>query len=133
VEGGGAIVAALSPQNGGGPGSTWKWTGSVWQPLEAGAHGSVSAAVYDQARARLAIVPSDDQQVWELAPAPCACYPNCDASTAAPILNVLDFNCFLNSFAAGQPYANCDSSTAPPVLNVLDFNCFLNRFTAGCP
>jgi len=30
-------------------------------------------------------------------------------------------------------YPNCDNSTAPPVLNVLDFNCFLNRFTAGCP
>jgi hypothetical protein len=30
-------------------------------------------------------------------------------------------------------YANCDCSTAPPRLNVLDFNCFLNRFAAGCP
>jgi serralysin len=62
-----------------------------------------------------------------------SCYANCDASTAAPILNVLDFSCFLNKFAAGDPYANCDSSTAPPVLNVLDFSCFLNKFAAGCP
>jgi hypothetical protein len=61
-----------------------------------------------------------------------ACYPNCDGSTAPPILNVLDFNCFLNRFGAGDSYANCDGSTAPPVLNVLDFNCFLARFTAGC-
>jgi hypothetical protein len=61
------------------------------------------------------------------------CYPNCDGSTAAPILNVLDFNCFLNKFSAGDPYANCDNSTAPPILNVLDFNCFLNKFSAGCP
>nr|HET9185987.1 hypothetical protein [Solirubrobacterales bacterium] len=30
-------------------------------------------------------------------------------------------------------YANCDGSTIAPVLNVLDFNCFLNRFAAGCP
>jgi DNA-binding beta-propeller fold protein YncE len=30
-------------------------------------------------------------------------------------------------------YANCDGSTIVPVLNVLDFNCFLNRFSAGCP
>jgi hypothetical protein len=29
--------------------------------------------------------------------------------------------------------ANCDCSTAPPVLNVLDFNCFVNRFGQGCP
>ena len=29
------------------------------------------------------------------------CYPNCDASTTSPCLNVLDFGCFLNRFAAG--------------------------------
>jgi glucose/arabinose dehydrogenase len=62
-----------------------------------------------------------------------ACYANCDGSTATPALNVLDFNCFLNAFASGDPYANCDASTAPPVLNVLDFNCFLNRFAEACP
>jgi hypothetical protein len=61
------------------------------------------------------------------------CYANCDQSTTAPVLNVLDFNCFLNAFSAGASYANCDNSTQPPVLNVLDFNCFLNRFSAGCP
>ncbi len=60
------------------------------------------------------------------------CYPNCDASTAPPTLNVLDFSCFLNSYAAGDSYANCDGSTTAPVLNVLDFACFLNRFAAGC-
>ena len=61
------------------------------------------------------------------------CYANCDLSTTSPILNVLDFSCFLNKFAAGDSYANCDNSTTPPVLNVLDFSCFLNRFAAGCP
>jgi hypothetical protein len=60
------------------------------------------------------------------------CYANCDQSTAAPILNVLDFSCFLNQFAAGDTTANCDGSTAEPVLNVLDFSCFLNQFAAGC-
>ena len=29
-------------------------------------------------------------------------------------------------------YSNCDGSTSPPVLNVNDFICFLNRFAAGC-
>ena len=62
----------------------------------------------------------------------CTCYPNCDGSTTAPVLNVLDFSCFLNRFAAGDAYANCDNSTSPPVLNVLDFSCFLNKFAAGC-
>ncbi|MEX2217262.1 MAG: GC-type dockerin domain-anchored protein, partial [Phycisphaerales bacterium] len=61
------------------------------------------------------------------------CYPNCDGSTTAPILNVQDFGCFLSRYAAGDPYANCDGSTQPPVLNVQDFGCFLTRYAAGCP
>ncbi len=60
------------------------------------------------------------------------CYANCDGGTTAPVLNVLDFSCFLNKFAAGDPYANCDGSTTVPVLNVNDFSCFLNKFAAGC-
>ena len=63
---------------------------------------------------------------------PAPCYANCDNSTTPPVLNVLDFGCFLNRFAANDTYANCDGSTTPPVLNVLDFGCFLNRFAAGC-
>jgi hypothetical protein len=64
---------------------------------------------------------------------PPPCYANCDQSTAHPCLNVQDFICFLNRFAAADTYANCDLSTTPPTLNVLDFGCFLNRFGAGCP
>jgi hypothetical protein len=60
------------------------------------------------------------------------CYVNCDHSAVQPCLNVLDFGCFLNKFAAGDTYANCDGSTQDPVLNVLDFGCFLNRFASGC-
>ena len=33
---------------------------------------------------------------------------------------------------AAACWANCDNSTTAPVLNVLDFSCFLNRFAAGC-
>ncbi len=61
-----------------------------------------------------------------------SCYANCDGSTSPPVLNVLDFNCFLNRFASGDPGANCDRSTVAPTLNVLDFVCFLNSFAAGC-
>jgi hypothetical protein len=61
------------------------------------------------------------------------CYPNCDASTTPPVLNVADFTCFLQRFAAGDAYSNCDGSTTPPVLNVADFTCFLQRFAGGCP
>jgi hypothetical protein len=62
-----------------------------------------------------------------------ACYANCDGSSAAPVLNVNDFICFQNLFAAGDPAANCDRSTSPPALNVNDFVCFQSRFAAGCP
>ena len=68
---------------------------------------------------------------WAVPP-PIACYPNCDNSTNTPILNVADFACFLNAFAAGATYANCDNSTNTPILNVADFACFLNAFAAGC-
>jgi hypothetical protein len=67
-----------------------------------------------------------------MGPAGSVCYANCDHSTTAPTLNVLDFTCFLNSFASGSAYANCDGSTTSPVLNVLDFTCFLNAFASGC-
>ncbi|MFN0131525.1 MAG: hypothetical protein ACKVW3_03180, partial [Phycisphaerales bacterium] len=69
------------------------------------------------------------------------CYANCDGSVIAPTLNVNDFACFQNRFAAASSlpaaqqltdYANCDQSTIPPVLNVNDFTCFLNKFAAGC-
>jgi hypothetical protein len=60
------------------------------------------------------------------------CYANCDHSTAAPVLNVADFTCYLQRYAAGDLYSNCDSSTVPPLLNVVDFVCFLTRYAAGC-
>jgi hypothetical protein len=60
------------------------------------------------------------------------CYANCDGSTQEPVLNVGDFTCFLQRFAAGESYANCDSSTVVPVLNVGDFTCFLQSYATGC-
>ncbi|MFN0131755.1 MAG: agmatine deiminase family protein [Phycisphaerales bacterium] len=64
---------------------------------------------------------------------PPVCYANCDGSSSVPILNVNDFICFNNLFAAGDTRANCDGSTSAPTLNVNDFTCFLNAFAAGCP
>jgi hypothetical protein len=63
----------------------------------------------------------------------CSCYANCDNSTVTPVLNINDFVCFLNAFAAGDPYANCDGSSVSPVLNINDFVCFQNAIAAGCP
>jgi uncharacterized membrane protein len=64
---------------------------------------------------------------------PPPCYANCDGSSTTPVLNVADFTCFLQRFAAGDTYANCDNSTTAPTLNVADFTCFLQQFAAGCP
>lgn len=61
------------------------------------------------------------------------CWPNCDHSTTAPMLNAADFSCFLQAFAAHDPWANCDSSTTAPVLNVADFTCFLGAIARPCP
>jgi hypothetical protein len=63
---------------------------------------------------------------------PSVCYPNCDGSTTPPVLNVMDFACFMNRYSAQDPYANCDGSTTPPVINVQDFTCFMNAYTIGC-
>ena len=52
-------------------------------------------------------------------PTPCTsgalCYADCDGSGQ---LNINDFICFMNNYAAGNPCANCDATTTPPVLNV---------------
>jgi hypothetical protein len=63
---------------------------------------------------------------------PAGCYANCDSSTTIPFLNVNDFVCFQQQFAAGASFANCDGSTTAPVLNVNDFVCFQQQFAAGC-
>jgi uncharacterized membrane protein len=39
---------------------------------------------------------------------------------------------WIASLPSGSCYANCDGSTAQPILNVADFTCFLQRFAAGC-
>jgi hypothetical protein len=87
--------------------------------------------------------PSTARNRFEIVGSPASqCYANCDGSTTPPILNVEDFSCFINEFAAAQNlphqqqlthYANCDQSTTPPVLNVEDFSCFINKFATGCP
>ena len=74
----------------------------------------------------------DGAVLWTGCAAP-QCYANCDRSTLSPKLNVLDFICFLNKFAANDPYANCDQSTITPAINISDFVCFLDKFAAGCP
>jgi hypothetical protein len=62
------------------------------------------------------------------------CYADCDMMTGPGVLDIFDFLCFGNLFAAGQPYAcDCDLSTGPGICDIFDFLCFGNAFAAGCP
>jgi photosystem II stability/assembly factor-like uncharacterized protein len=109
-------------------GATWVKDGADLPNVNIGdlqidrTHNTLSAGTYGRGLWRM-ILPTP----------PSPCYANCDGSTTAPILNVADFTCFLQRFAAGESYANCDESTQPPVLNVADFTCFLQSFATGCP
>jgi hypothetical protein len=111
--------------------------GSV-QAQGGGVYSATITAGLQGGLARLRILASDGVRPVTLMPDPAVsvhigCYANCDGSSLAPILNIEDFICYQQAFAAGEPYANCDASTAAPVLNVNDFICFMNRFAAGCP
>ena len=55
------------------------------------------------------------------------CYADCDGSGT---LNIFDYICFGNQYAAGDPYADCDGSGT---LNIFDYICFGNEYSAGCP
>ena len=55
------------------------------------------------------------------------CFADCDCNVT---LDLFDFLCFQNSFAAGDAYADCDGSG---VLDFFDFLCFQNAFAVGCP
>ncbi len=62
------------------------------------------------------------------------CYADCESSAARPrTLDIFDFLCFGNAFAAGDSYAcDCDMSTGQGVCDIFDFLCFGNAFERGC-
>ena len=55
------------------------------------------------------------------------CYPDCDRSGG---LDINDFVCFINKYAALDPYANCNVDS---VIDINDFACFMGKFAQGCP
>jgi trimeric autotransporter adhesin len=116
-----------------------RWSGSSWVPVREGLDGPVYALAVQGGSLHIG---GDFNKGYSNAPGAVSpywikytnpVYANCDGSLSMPVLNVNDFTCFLQKYAAGDPYANCDGSTASPVLNVADFSCFLQKFTAGCP
>jgi hypothetical protein len=94
--------------------------------------GAGASVFLSQSRVLIQPPLTEASQIGRIEPCP-SCYPNCDGSVAPPVLNVADFICFQQRFAAGDPYANCDGSTAAPVLNIHDYVCFQQQFAAGCP
>jgi hypothetical protein len=127
-----------------GPG-VWATLGNDPLPLPCG--GSAHASPFNAPSTQIGITPcpgAGEYRIRCIATNSCGsitsnearyvlCYANCDCSTGAPVLNVNDFICFQQKYAAGDGYANCDGSTTAPVLNVNDFICFQSKFAAGCP
>jgi len=58
------------------------------------------------------------------------CYPDCDTTSGAGVLDIFDFLCFQDLFVMGDPYADC---TGEGTLDIFDFICFQDAFTVGCP
>jgi hypothetical protein len=120
----------------------WSWDGAAWTQGPAFTPGRRYNApmAYDQARHNFVLFGgtlsggalASDTWTYTCSAGTPPCYANCDGSTAPPVLNANDFQCFLNKFASSDSFANCDGSSAPPVLNANDFQCFLNAFATGC-
>ena len=131
-------------------GQTWEWNGAAWAstassfPIARPDNG----LAYDSYRRRTVLFggrchcdngdSGATKETWEYG---LICYPDCDGISHPPVLNINDFLCFMNSYAAALPlstfgeqfqYANCDRSSAAPVLSVNDFLCFMNSYAACC-
>jgi hypothetical protein len=117
-----------------------KWNGQTWAPLGAGIGAAATQmAVANDGRGESLFVVGDifsagGGSVRRIAQyVGCKggqCYADCDNNR---LLNANDFICFLNTYAAKDPYANCDGSSASPVMTAADFQCFLNKYAQGCP
>ncbi|MCA9279681.1 MAG: hypothetical protein H6815_09990 [Phycisphaeraceae bacterium] len=90
-----------------------------------GAIGGVQVACLDMYSDAATDIFMDDVLVETDGAAPC--YADCDGSGA---LNIFDYICFGNEYAAGNAYADCDGSGS---LNIFDYICFGNEYAAGCP
>jgi hypothetical protein len=134
IVGGGFTMAGGHPASG-----VAAWDGSQWSALGGGTDGAVRAlTVWNNTLVvggdffSAGGIVSPGMAFWGC-PQAAPCYANCDQSTAAPVLNVGDFLCFMSAFSSQSPYANCDHSTTAPAMNIADFVCFMSQFATGCP
>jgi hypothetical protein len=117
-----------------------KWDGQQWHALGAGVGGFPNhLAVADDGRGPSLFVEGSFSSVgggtvrniaqWVGCAGNRQCYADCDSNR---VLTANDFMCFLNKYAARDPYANCDGSTVSPVMTAADFQCYLNKYAQGC-
>ncbi len=126
-------------------GDTWEYDGHSWHQVSTSGPAPRDGHVmtFDSARGvTILFGGGDDNQLfndtwewdgktWKIAR---PCYADCDTTTGEGILDIFDFLCFGNRFAANDPYAcDCDLTTGLGVCDIFDFLCFGNAFNAGCP
>ena len=113
-----------------------RWDGQQWHAMDEGAGYYVEAlASYNGdlfvggSFSTAGGMASSNWARWGCRP----CYADCDESTGRGVLDIFDFLCFGNAFAANDPYAcDCDLATGPGVCDIFDFLCFGNAFHGGC-
>lgn len=62
-----------------------------------------------------------------LVPIDSTCYADCDTSGS---VDIFDYICFGNEYAAMAQYADCDSNGT---WDIFDYICFGNAYSTGCP
>jgi hypothetical protein len=122
-------------------GNVAKWDGTGWSDLSFGVDGEAFAIEPGNIRGPGLYVGGDFTTAGARDSKRIArwvgcqtCYPDCDQSTGAGVLDIFDFLCFQDSFVNGASYAcDCDTSTGRGTCDIFDFLCFQNAFVAGCP
>jgi hypothetical protein len=116
--------------------SVWNGTAESWEDLSTFFPGSwtrsAAHGIWSDGETLYVVGSGDNRAGQEEAllwtrPVDVRCYADCDESGG---LDLFDFLCFQNLFAAGGPEADCDGSGE---LDFFDFLCFQNAFAAGCP
>ena len=114
-----------------------RWDGSTWEAFPNNLEFAWHSGIVDDVRGRSMFIAYggtpinvgggvvDQAVLWT----GCInqCYPDCDRSGG---LDINDFVCFINKYAALDPYANC---TVDAVIDINDFACFVGKFAQGCP
>ena len=133
------MVKGYSPFAGLPPNTIVRYDGRAWEPIApAITWGNGYLVPFDHPLGKALIVVSgrgtttcaggviENAALWFACP---NCYADCDFSEGLKRLNVNDFVCFINKYAALDPYSNCNVDAA---IDIADFSCFMAKFAQGC-